>query len=301
MISLHLMGGLGNQLFQYATLKSLMLENKQNGVIELSGISGLKKRNHNIYALDKFNIDKNIIVKQKEKKIRLFINYIIYIFYCLFLQNKKIGKKFIKNIQIYINKIGCYCIPDGYLKIKKIRNKKNYLFGYFQSINYFEKYSKEIRNDLKVISPILEQNKEILHEIENTNSVCVHIRRGDYVGTNYDVCTIKYYLEAMKYMKSKVPNCEFYIFSNDIKWSKENIKYENVKYVDNKNPGYEELRLMYSCKHFIMSNSSFSWWAQFLSDNDKKIVVAPSKWLKGKNNNLDIYCNYWKIMQISEE
>lgn len=301
MISLHLMGGLGNQLFQYATLKSLMLENKQTGIVELSKISGFKKRGHNIYALNKFNIDKNILVKQNEKNIRLYINYIVYIFYCIFFKSKKMGLKFIKKVQPCMNKIGCYCIPDGYLKIKKMNNKKNYLFGYFQSLDYFEKYSKEIRKDLKVITPILDQNKEILDEIENTNSVCVHIRRGDYVGTEYDVCNIKYYIEAMNLIKQKIPNCKFYIFSNDIEWVKENIKFDNIKYVNNKNPGYEELRLMYSCKHFIMSNSSFSWWAQFLSDNTEKIVVAPSKWMKNKDNNLDIYCDYWKIVQISEE
>ena len=299
MVNLHLMGGLGNQMFQYAALRSLMLENNQNGIIELSGISGIKKRGHNIYSLDKFNIDKKILIKNKEKNIRLYINYIIYIFYCLFLQNKKIGSKFIKFIQPGINKIGCYCIPDGYLKIKKMKHKKNYLFGYFQSLNYFYKYESQIRKELKVVTSISKENKKIIEDIESSMSVCVHVRRGDYVGTDYDVCTIEYYKKAMYLLSKKYKNCKFYIFSNDIKWAKENIKHNNIKYIDNKNPGYEELRLMYSCKHFIMSNSSFSWWAQFLSENDKKIVVAPSRWSKNAKIAInDIYDDRWNILTV---
>lgn len=296
MIYFKMMGGLGNQMFQYATLKSLMLENNQKGVIEIKNISGIKKRSHNVFTLDKFNIDSKIKIINKKYSIKNSFNFFVYCFYCIFFQKRKNGIIFEKKIQPFINKFGCYCIPDGYLKINKISNKNNYVIGYFQALKYFQKYEKEIRNDLQVKENVMQQNKEIFKNIKKDISVCVHIRRGDYIGTDYDVCSIVYYKEAMQRMKNNIPNCKFYFFSNDINWVKENIKGDNIVYVDKNNPNYEELRLMYSCKHFIMSNSSFSWWAQFLSSNSKKIVYAPSKWMKNDTDFSEIYDDRWNLL-----
>ncbi len=296
MIYFKMMGGLGNQLFQYATLKSLMIENKQSGAIEVKNISGIKKRSHNVFTLDKFNIDNNIEIINKKHSLKNSFNYFVYCFYCVFFQKGKHGIKFEKKIQPIINKLGCYCIPDGYIKINKMSNKNNYVIGYFQALKYFKKYEKEIRNDLKVITPVEKQNSELIKDIKKNISVCVHIRRGDYVGTDYDVCTVDYYCKAMNEMKKKFPNCKFYLFSNDINWVKDNIKDSNIIYVDKNNSNYEELRLMYSCKHFIMSNSSFSWWAQFLSDNSKKVVYAPSRWMKNDTDFSEIYDDRWNLL-----
>ena len=83
MICIHLMGGLGNQMFQYAALKSMMLENDAQGIIELSGVQGIKKRSHNVYSLNYFSIDKNIKIVDKKYSIRGYMNYFIYIIYCI--------------------------------------------------------------------------------------------------------------------------------------------------------------------------------------------------------------------------
>ena len=96
-----------------------------------------------------------------------------------------------------------------------------------------------------------------------------------------------------KMMKQKFPKAEFFIFSDDIEWVKENIDFDcKVNYVKGNNPNYEELRLMYSCKHFIISNSSFSWWGAWLNTNPEKIVVAPKEWLQGMDTP-DIWCEGW--------
>ena len=100
-------------------------------------------------------------------------------------------------------------------------------------------------------------------------------------------------------MKEKVKNPVFYIFSDDIEWVKENIDFKTeVKYITGNNKNYEELRLMYTCKHFIISNSSFSWWAQYLTDNKNRITSAPSKWFRNQNQKVDIYEDDWILIEV---
>jgi len=121
------------------------------------------------------------------------------------------------------------------------------------------------------------------------------------------VCSEEYYIKAMKYIESKLENPVFYIFSNtheDIEWIKSNMKFRdkwNIKYVDQNNKDYVELFLMKSCYSFIISNSTFSWWAQYLSENENKIVVAPSIWNKEeiyKNESKKIYISDWHLIDV---
>ena len=98
-------------------------------------------------------------------------------------------------------------------------------------------------------------------------------------------------------MKEKIDNPVLFVFSDDIKWAKENIKFEGIQifYEDGNDTVDEKLRMMYSCKHFIISNSTFSWWAQFLSRNQDKIVIAPSRWYKNDVHSDLINENWIKI------
>ena len=98
-------------------------------------------------------------------------------------------------------------------------------------------------------------------------------------------------------MNKKTKNPVYIIFSDDIEWCRENIKFsENIYYEDGTDPVWEKLRLMYSCKHFIISNSTFSWWAQYLSRNNDKIVIAPARWHNSGYTN-DIYDENWLLIQ----
>lgn len=289
-ISVRLMGGLGNQMFEYAALRAMMIKYNQKGIISLKGITN---KTHNIYSLNHFNINQEVEVINNES-LKSKLNYLIYGFYYVFLIKHKNGFSIMKKIQPFLNKIGIFCLPDGYIKFSKCSSNNNTMVGYFQSIQYFNDYKDIIKKELKVVDAVLEDNKKLLKEIEANNSVCVHIRRGDYVGTNHQVCDEAYYLKAIEIMKKKVKNPQFYIFSDDIKWVKENIHFKDkVNFVEKNNPNYEELRLMYSCKHFIISNSSFSWWAQYLTENKKRITIAPSKWFQNENQKVDIYEEDW--------
>jgi hypothetical protein len=172
------------------------------------------------------------------------------------------------------------------------------------SESFFVNISETLKRELKFKTPPSLKNLKFLSELKINNSVCVHIRRGDYTNNQWEskllVCEFDYYENAMNYISIKESNPVFYIFSNsndDINWIKQNYKFSFlVKYVELNNPDYEELRLMTHCNHFILSNSSFSWWASYLADNPNKIVIAPEKWNNGQWNMKDIYLDSWILL-----
>jgi hypothetical protein len=183
-----------------------------------------------------------------------------------------------------------------------IKNKNNiYLDGYFQS----EKYFKDIRQILLKEFTLRKKTSNfsrLERQISESNSVSVHIRRGDYVKDivtrkYHGVQTLGYYLQAMKIIEGKIKKPHFFFFSDDILWVKENFNKVNnpVTFVSNLHrlTNQEELILMSFCKHNIIANSSFSWWGAWLNINPKKIVVAPKRWFRQKVNEKSIVPREW--------
>ena len=182
--------------------------------------------------------------------------------------------------------------------------KRIVLNGYWQSEKYFSDVAEILRMELTPKEPLQPQNEELYNKIKNTNSVCVTIRRGDFMndknkGTFY-ICDNTYFRNALSYIKKRLPDCTFFGFSDDIEWVKNNMEFPGeVYYESGVDPVWEKLRLMSACKHFVLSNSSFSWWAQYLSNEKKKIVVAPDIWYKtGKHAKADLYQDDWKLIHI---
>ena len=182
--------------------------------------------------------------------------------------------------------------------------KRIVLNGYWQSEKYFSDVAEILRMELTPKEPLQPQNEELYNKIKNTNSVCVTIRRGDFMneknkGTFY-ICDNTYFRNALAYIKKCLPDCTFFGFSDDIDWVKNNMEFPGeVYYESGVDPVWEKLRLMSACKHFVLSNSSFSWWAQYLSNEKKKIVVAPDIWYKtGKHAKADLYQDDWKLIHI---
>jgi len=180
------------------------------------------------------------------------------------------------------------------------KSKKKSVLGWFQSEKYFSKIRPILLKEFQFKSPPSSQNQEMIDELSSCNSVCVHIRRGDLANPHYSffsMCNENYYKQGMKYMAERIHNPLFYVFTNthdDVEWIKQNFDFGfPVKYIDLHNPGYEDMRLMYACKHFVISKSSFSWWGSYMSQNPNKIVVAPEMkmdncWLRDKTNS-DFY------------
>lgn len=298
-IAVNIMGGLGNQMFEYAAMRSYMLEYNAKGIMDLGGITNIT---HNVYTLDKLNISKDVIIKNKYFSFKKILARIwMASYYRIFSKNKKLDK-LISNNNHKLSSIGIFldfCIKDS---IPELKRNSNYIFGYFQSYKYFEKHFDTIKSELKVKSKVSKKNIDYYNKMQKTNSVCLHIRRGDYMGSSLQICNDKYYYDAIKLMNSKVKNPTYFIFSDDIEWVEKNMDFGDNKviFIKNKNKNYEELQLMYSCKNFIMSNSSFSYWAQCLSDNKKKIVIAPSKWIKDSSI-VNIYEPNWLLIDVENK
>ena len=192
-----------------------------------------------------------------------------------------------------------YTMPE----IKDHGGANKYLFAYFQKAQIVDGIEDELRQAFIVQTPPSSENSVLLKEIQAQNSVCLHIRRGDYaLYPQLQVCTAPYYATAVRQAQETLVNPVFYVFSTgheDIEWVRQNYHFEgDFRYVDLDNVDYEELRLMMACKHFIISNSTFSWWAAVLSSeaSDKK-VWAPSPWLA--RSSVEMQLPGWSVIDTA--
>ena len=139
-------------------------------------------------------------------------------------------------------------------------------------------HEQYIQNQTVFNHPLSKKNQLIADKMQQENSVAVHVRRGDFKESGIDMLKMSYYDKAIQYMNTHLSNPHFYIFSDDIKWCKENFKLSAPHtFVDWNTKDYEDLHLMTLSKHNIIANSSFSWWGAFLNKNPDKIVIVPKK------------------------
>ena len=164
------------------------------------------------------------------------------------------------------------------------------------------RYPEEIREVLlKEFEPrysVSDSCRDLLEKIQGSNSVCITVRRGNYLQYSaLDVCGAAFFERAAEKMQKMTKDPVFFVFSDDITWARENIRINApVYYESGEDPVWEKLRLMYSCRHFIISNSTFSWWAQFLGRAEDKIVIAPDHWFNGEYQP-PLYEEGWTTME----
>ena len=249
--------GLGNNMFQYATGLAYALEHNKKLYVH-GDVSQLENA---------FDIQLN---KPEHEDIPVFKN----------LEAKQTS--FIGDVYAEQDN------ADGTFK----HDRYVYLWGLFQNEAYFKKYRKEILKAFRFKNAMSDKNKQLAHSIKNSNSVAVHIRRGDYLAPKaaQHVLSPHYYKLAADYIAKRVKNPHFYIFSDDMAWVKENIKLPYPHTFVEHNHGdfsYNDMRLMSLCKHNIIANSTFSWWGAWLNENPNKIVISPDIWLKNKTYFID--------------
>jgi hypothetical protein len=255
MITVRLKGGLGNQMFQYALGRVLAIKNSAELKLDTSFLSlNFKSITKRTYNLDVFNIKAEITHS----------SYLISILRRIF---KSRGQE--KSFQFDKNILSI--------------GGEAYLDGYWQSPKYFERLEDMLKKDFILKNPLTHNTKILAEEIKNSNSLCVHVRRGDYVGNkNHEVTDKDYYTRGIEYIKNHTQIDKIYVFSDDINWCRNNLSFEfPVMFVDNNYAGIygeEHMYLMSKCKNFIIANSSFSWWGAWLSEYKDKIIVCPKQW-----------------------
>jgi len=265
------LGGLGNQLFQYAFL--LALQQKFKTVrADLRHFEGYLL--HNGFELETiFNITLTQL-SAFETNIYTTDN------------NKWLWRKLRR---LYKAKNIIHEEASFFSYSKEIfEDKKNrYYWGYWQHIDYVNQVAHLLRQHLKFPPFKDAENKRIQHLIQQKNAVSLHVRRGDYLQEPLfkDICTEEYYQKSVQYILETQESPLFIVFSNDIAWCKSRFKDLNAIFVEH-NTGsnsFRDLQLMSLCKHHIIANSSFSWWGAWLNDNPDKVVISPRKWINEPN------------------
>lgn len=288
MIVVKLKGGLGNQLFQYATAKSLSIKHNTSLYLDLSLLNADPKQQYTKRELE-LNLF-NIAAKQiKKKQLNNFFR-----------------KQSIWN-RIQTKLFGRYDIQNqnGFEYDSNFENytKNTYLNdGYWQSEKYFKNIRENLLNELVVVLPKNNQVTQFENQIKKCNSVSIHIRRGDYISlananAAHGVLPLSYYGAAIDCITSTQNNCVFFVFSDDINWAKNNLQLNNQTHYIDFNTGKNsvfDLHLMSKCKHNIIANSSFSWWAAWLNQNKHKTVIAPKQWFQTtEHNTTDLLPSEW--------
>ncbi|MFD2826842.1 alpha-1,2-fucosyltransferase [Leeuwenhoekiella polynyae] len=273
---------LGNQLFQYAAGKALAVQNGTEH--KLSSAYYQKDSVKDAYELKHFNINETFVTPKELKRYTWTKDSIIY----------RILRK------IYPKKT--YFEPSfEYDPHFKNLGNDVCLRGFWQSYKYFEGIGPLLRDEFQIRPKLEGKNLEMAKLINTTNSVAVHIRRGDYLKKqhqeHYEICSLAYYQNAIKLLSEKMEHPTFFFFSDTITWVKENLSPNHPHHYIDFNTGenaYDDLRLMSLCKANIIANSTFSWWGAWLNAHTDKTVIAPKKWFKDPSISLDdLYPEGW--------
>lgn len=285
MIIVRLFGGLGNQLFQYAAARSLALHHNTIVKIDPGSLKDLAGRE---LELQYFNIPLQIA---SPEEIRHYTSLSFF------------SKYFEKLIPTYKRSI--YKEPHFHFDPHFFEAGADiYLKGYWQSEKYFKNIEPVIRRELVIRDEFIQHLKEKAALLQAENSVLIHIRRGDYLKKEileyHGIMDEAYYNRAIDYVSSKTGPVKVYFFSDDIDWVKQHIRidypYEFVTQQITRS-AIEDFYLMTRCRHSIIANSSFSWWAAWLNNHSSKVVVAPKQWLKISGlNTKDVIPDTWYTM-----
>ncbi|MAD98067.1 MAG: alpha-1,2-fucosyltransferase [Flavobacteriaceae bacterium] len=259
MVTVRILGGLGNQMFQYAYAKSL----QQLGYAVQLDLSAIKKYTlHGGYQLDKFQIDLTEASNSGVLLAKLNV-------YNTFKE---------RNLLFH----------ESFLKLPK----RGYVKGYFQTEKYFHQIRPDLLTQFQLKQSFSEKAEFYKKAIAEAKSSCsIHIRRGDYVSNKsaqeiHGSCSLEYYQRAISRILETSKNTEFFIFSDDLDWVKSNLEVPKPTYVDIQGIPHEDMLLMSQCDHNITANSSFSWWGAWLNTNPEKMVISPKQWYVSKENEI---------------
>ena len=278
MIITKLKGGLGNQLFQYAAGRAVALHHKVPLKLDLTIFETNKL--HNGYRLDQFAIQSDIATKNEIFNLKGGNSV-------LFSALRKAG--FVKRKSYFKEK------RSSHFDASIFKNNFIYLDGYWQNELYFSDIRELLLRELSPISSMNDLGNAYLEPIKNSNSVSLHVRRGDYLNLkNVGVLDVDYYMKAVEYIRTNVEKPIFFIFSDDLEWCKNSLGFlEGCIYVDRTQTEIDDLKLMSFCRHNIIANSSFSWWGAWLNQNPKKTVIAPKGWLLNDPGSSNVILSDW--------
>ncbi len=283
---------LGNQMFQYAAARGLAA--KHNVALKMDK----RYYNHNapegyFYGLDAFNLTPDFANNNEIREYTGLSNLLVH------KAIRKIYKKHQLGNRNYIYNERFFHYDDELSR----QGSNVYMRGYWQSYKYFSHIEDEIRRDFGFRYPIDTATDTFATQILQSNAVCLSIRRGDHLwhpvtSKKFGHCDANYYDEGLKIISAREKDIKLFIFSDDIDWCAQNLKFDYptvfVKH-NFDNPRFDYyLQLIKLCNHFIIPVSTFPLWGAWLSTNPGKIVIAPKVWFTDATvNTNDLFPDNW--------
>jgi hypothetical protein len=287
-----IIGGLGNQMFQFALYKSLQARFAEERVlVDLHCFNGYKK--HHGFEIGR------VFGSSYEEATLGEVARVAYPYPNF--QTWRYGSRLLPNRKSMVKEKPDFTFEPTALT----RPTDTYYDGYWQHEEYFSDIRQDILQTFRFPNFTDKANKEAAAEVQSSNSVAVHIRRGDYTHDKlfHDICTLPYYERAIRHIESAV-DCElFCIFSDDMDWCREHIAPllggKRIIYADwnTGKQSFQDIHLMSLCRHNIIANSSFSWWGAWLNENPNKIVVAPSQWMNRQGVSSPVP-EHWTVIPV---
>jgi hypothetical protein len=271
-----LQGGHSNQLFQYATARCVAERRNAEAYMDPEWFAAIPAGDtRRIYELDGYRFEQRLLEAgdvsvaddeepgRPHRRIRLFARR----------RSRPILRRYRQQGHGFDPQV--LDLPDD-----------TYLDGWWQDERYFSEIRSILLDELQLREAPSERAAHWLREMEEPVSVSLHVRRGDYVtnpaaGSFHGLLGPAYYEAALERLVAAVgePGLKVFVFSNDIEWCKNELRLAYpTSFVDSGNSGPADMRLMRSCRHHVVANSSFSWWGAWLSDHPGKVVVAPDRW-----------------------
>lgn len=289
MIITQLIGGLGNQMFQYAAGRALSLRRNSRLLLDISAFKA--NQFHQGFELRRvFCCPVEIAGAAEVDKL-------------LGWQCSPLARRILsRRVFAALRRDALVVEPHfHYWPGMNDAPRDCYLAGYWQSEKYFSDFKTEIHADFTFRTPLYGQNKLLAEKISQLNAVSLHVRRGDYL-TNvksksaHGICSPEYYRAAIRHMAEVTEQPYFFVFSDDMDWVRQHLQIDyECQYIEHNSgaESYNDMRLMSMCRHHIIANSSFSWWGAWLNQRIDKIVVAPQQWFMNDNITQDLYPQGW--------
>ena len=280
-VTIRLNGGLGNQMFQYAAARAIALANSASVELDMSWFGSDPART---YALGPFAIaaKPKIYLLDRVKKPRFLAKW---------LRNRNTRLPVFEEAHFHYDAEVLRMEPPVLLK------------GYFQSERYFASISQQIAKDFKIQTQPSAKALNILRRIGETDAICVHFRRGDYIqkpkiNAIHGTSSMEYYTSALEWVLRGLAHPHLFVFSDEPDWVRDHFKpHIPMTLVDmhSAEEAHEDMRLMAACQHFVIANSTFSWWAAWLGTHNGKRVAAPKRWFQSSEHDTrDLLPESWQ-------
>lgn len=272
MIISNVIGGLGNQMFQFAAGRALALERGVELKLDVSGFEGYEL--HQGFQLQQ--AFQGAFSAASQSEVGAMLGW----------QRGPLAQRLLSRPAMAGVRRACLVVEPHFQYWNGLRSVPTpcYLKGYWQSERYFQAHAATLQADFSFRSALEGNNLALAERMRQQNAISLHVRRGDYVSnqraaTLHGACSPDFYRAAVQHMLDRVHSPVFYVFSDDMPWVKQHLQLSvPTHHVEHNSLAFDDMQLMSLCKHHIIANSSFSWWGAWLNPSPSKIVLAPKQW-----------------------